>query len=136
MICVPATLTPRRPELAGTCKQAVQRLVKADPSLTAVAGWYHDALWGAREHWWTTREDGTIVDPTVEQFPTGHIAERRFYEPFSGIYPCPGCEIGVAVESLELAVGFCCGACHGDTIGFPSGSCTCTDAYVDPQEDL
>ncbi|MER6367100.1 hypothetical protein ABT255_01755 [Streptomyces mirabilis] len=122
------TLTPRRPDLLGTCQQAVETLVAADPRLTAVAGWYVDAVWGEREHWWAVTPDGEIVDPTVEQFPTGHVPELRHYAPYDGVYPCPGCGIAIACEDAANAVGFCCGACEGGTVGIPIGVCQCRDA--------
>lgn len=118
-------LTPRRPELAGTCKRAVDELVSADPSLTKVAGWYIDAVWGSREHFWAVDTDGKIVDPTVEQFPTGHIPSRRVYAPYEGVYPCPGCGILIECERLEDAGEPCCGACYGSMVGIFNGICKC-----------
>lgn len=126
MILVPDLFIPRHPELAGTCKQAVEKLVREDPSLTAVTGWYHDALWGAREHWWATREDGTIVDPTVEQFPTGHHPELRSYEVYDGTLPCRGCDLRIPKEQHSINTGFCCGGCFADTVGVPCDPCTCS----------
>jgi hypothetical protein len=117
------TLTPRRPELRGTCHEAAESLVEADHSLALVRGWYIDVVWGPREHWWCTRTDGEIVDPTVEQFPTGHIPELREYVPYEGIHPCPGCS--VAVREGEGYEGFCCAECYGATVGIPIGRCRC-----------
>ena len=120
-------LTPRRPELAGTCERAVNELVSADPSLTKVAGWYIDMVWGSREHFWAVDPDGKIVDPTVEQFPTGHIPSLRQYVPYEGFYPCPGCGILIECERREDAGGFCCGACYGSVVGIYSGICECVE---------
>lgn len=116
-------MNPRQPELRGTCKTAAEQLAKEDPSLTVVRGWYIDVHWGRQEHWWCVRADGGIVDPTVEQFPTGHVPGLRQYEPYEGIHPCPGC--GTAVREDRNYSGFCCGACYGSTVGFPGEPCRC-----------
>lgn len=122
------SLSPRQPELAGTCEQAVDSLIAQNPALTKVAGWYIDAHWGPREHFWATAPDGTIIDPTVEQFPTGHVPALRQYQPYAGVYPCPGCGIAISHPEREDPIGFCCGPCEGATIGLPIGVCSCTDA--------
>lgn len=115
-------LQPRQPELRGTCQQAVEKLVEQNTNLTAVRGWYLDTCWGPQEHWWATTLDGEIIDPTVEQFPTGHIPALRSYQPYEGVHPCPGC--GAPVESEQMAE-YCCGACHGSTVGIFVGICSC-----------
>lgn len=116
-------LQPRRPDLRGTCQQAIERLVADEPHLTAARGWYLDAQWGPQEHWWAVDADGEITDPTVEQFPTGHIPTLRRYQAYDGTHPCPGC--GVHVETEQSSDGFCCGPCHGATVGIPVGFCQC-----------
>lgn len=105
-----------------------EALADDDTSLRLVRGWYIDALWGEQEHWWCVNSAGEILDPTVEQFPTGHIPELRKYREYSGIYSCPGCGVAIAVETSPTmtADGFCCGTCYGDTVGFPGyGVCSC-----------
>jgi hypothetical protein len=119
------TLTPRRPALRGTCQKAAESLVATDPSLTLVRGWYIDAVWGQQEHWWCTDAEGGIIDPTVEQFPTGHIESLREYLPYNGLHPCPGCGTPVRAEDGETGGGFCCGGCYGSTVGIYVGPCTC-----------
>lgn len=118
-------LSPRQPALRGTCRQAAERLAASEDGLTVVRGWYLDAHWGTQEHWWCVRTDGEIVDPTVEQFPTGHLPALRHYVPFEGLYPCVGC--GVPVEEDQTIDGFCCGACYGSTVGVgcSGGPCRC-----------
>jgi hypothetical protein len=116
-------LTPRRPELRGTCEKAAKALAQKDPSLAVLSGWYIDTIWGPQEHWWCTRTDGEIVDPTVEQFPTGHVPALREYVPYEGLYPCIGC--GTPVRQDHGYDGFCCGACYGSTVGIPVGRCEC-----------
>lgn len=88
-----------------------------------VRGWYVDAIWGEQEHWWCETSDGTIVDPTVEQFPTGHVPALRSYRPYDGVYPCGGC--GASIRDGEDQDGFCCGACYGSVVGIWIGACEC-----------
>lgn len=116
-------MRPLRPELRGTCRTAAEQLAETDPSLSVVRGWYVDAHWGRQEHWWCVRPDGEIVDPTVEQFPTGHVPGLREYIPYEGVHPCPGC--GTEVHADRNYSGFCCGACFGSTVGLPAGRCGC-----------
>lgn len=113
-------LQPRRPDLRGQCQSAAKELVEQDASLRLVRGWYIDVDWGEQEHWWCERPDGTIVDPTVEQFPTGHMPSLRCYREYNGVHPCPGCCIPVEGDS-----GLCCGPCEGATVGISVGFCTC-----------
>lgn len=52
----------------GRCKSACETMRAAFPELTIVPGHVYCA-WGRRGHFWLTAPDGTIVDPTREQFP-------------------------------------------------------------------
>lgn len=77
----------------GQCAEVTQQMADAFPELTRVRGHYYCIVWGERAHWWLVDSDGTIVDPTADQFPTkgtGH------YEPWvegsaepTGM--CPNC---------------------------------------------
>lgn len=53
----------------GRCAEATLEMREAFPELTRVPGYVMDSFWGKRDHWWLTSPDGTIVDPTVSQFP-------------------------------------------------------------------
>lgn len=102
------------PSLRGKCEEYATRAVAADPSLTLVRGWYCDPIWGREEHWWTTRSDGSIHDPTAAQFPMGGVAE--WYEEFAGYYPCQEC--GREVLEQDLVSGGCCsGRCFTRMVG-------------------
>lgn len=90
--------------LRGKCQEYAERACADDNSLTLVRGWYCDPTWGREEHWWTTRPDGTIYDPTSGQFPMGGVTD--WYEPFEGVYPCEEC--GREVPEAELVQGRCC----------------------------
>jgi hypothetical protein len=49
--------------LKGKCYAWTHKFVEAFPQLRQVCGFY-----GHGEHYWCVEPDGTIVDPTVEQF--------------------------------------------------------------------
>jgi hypothetical protein len=60
---------PTSKESYGNCKEAVTKMKEAFPELTVTNGFVFDAMWGDRAHWWLKTEDGSIVDPTFNQFP-------------------------------------------------------------------
>jgi len=101
--------------LRGKCKKYAEAAVAADPALTLVRGWYVDPIWGREEHWWTTRPDGTIYDPTSAQFPMGGVTE--WYEPFTGTYPCMGCGVDVDADWIVQHNGCCSDRCYGRMVG-------------------
>lgn len=52
----------------GKCASATKAMVVAFPELRRVAGFAHvDHQW-TDQHWWCVAPDGTVVDPTAEQF--------------------------------------------------------------------
>ena len=103
-------------ELRGRCKELSEAAAAEDPTLTVTKGWYDDPLWGEQEHWWCTRPDGTIVDPTAAQFPVGGVAS--LYRPYVGKYPCWEC--GTATPEADLVDGrFCSGRCACRCVGVP-----------------
>ena len=61
----------------GKCKQFSEELCAQDSSLSLVKGWYHCPIWGRQEHWWCKKPDGTIIDPTVNQFPSKGLGEYQ-----------------------------------------------------------
>jgi hypothetical protein len=66
----------------GKCKQMSEESCKADPSMRLVRGHYLCPIWGVEEpHWWCERSDGTIFDPTKDQFPSRGMG---LYTPFDG----------------------------------------------------
>ena len=72
----------------GKCKEMSEALIVVDPSLRLVRGYYHDLFWGRQQHWWCVKADGTIVDPTKDQFPTKGAG---CYEEFDGSVECEYC---------------------------------------------
>jgi len=85
----------------GQCKKLCDQVIKKDPSLTLVRGWYYEPMWNKKEeHWWTIKQDGTIYDPSRKQFPSGGITE--FYTPFDeeiGLIVCEQC--GKEIKETE-----------------------------------
>ena len=67
----------------GKCKEFSQEAVLRDPTLRLVRGFYHCPFWGEQPHWWTVRLDGSIYDPTKDQFPSKGLGN---YEEFTGPY--------------------------------------------------
>lgn len=82
----------------GKCREYCERAIKQDPSLTIVRGYYYEPIWGTIEnHWWCVQSDGSIYDPTKDQFPSrgnGH------YEEFNGFYSCEQCGEEVAEADM------------------------------------
>lgn len=88
----------------GKCKEMVNAAVLADPTLRAVRGYYHCPLWGKQEHWWAEKPDGTIVDPTAKQFPSGGLGE---YEEFDGVLHCSECGKQIKEEFATFYGNYC-----------------------------
>lgn len=61
----------------GLCDVLAQQMAKAFSELTVVKGIYDCPLWDERGHWWCVAPDGSIVDPTAAQFPSGGLGEYR-----------------------------------------------------------
>lgn len=74
---------------AGRCRKYAEAAIAADPTLRLACGWYHCPMWGKRGHWWAVKPDGTIVDPTVTQFPTSGAGAD--YEEYDGTVECANC---------------------------------------------
>ena len=101
----------------GKCKRFSEELCTQDVTLTLVKGWYHCPIWGAQEHWWCKKPDGTVVDPTAKQFPSKGIGE---YEEYVGILCCEYCGTDVKEEDAYLVEHhvYCSYKCYGSDIGF------------------
>lgn len=77
----------------GRCKEVTEQMVAAFPELARVRGHYYCWSWGERAHWWLVDEQGEIVDPTAEQFPSKGCGEYAVWiegspEPTK---VCPNC---------------------------------------------
>jgi hypothetical protein len=101
----------------GKCKELCESACSEDKTLNLVRGHYYCPIWNTEEpHWWTVRVDGTINDPTKNQFPSRGLG---IYTPFDGIVLCAECGKEVAEEdaSKEGNYAFCCVRCHGRFVG-------------------
>lgn len=104
--------------LRGKCKEYAEKLVEEDSSLTLQRGHYICPIWGKQPHWWTTKPDGSIIDPTIDQFPKPHIGE---YVPFTGDIICDNC--GKTIPETEAYIdgnghyGFCSIKCNMRFVG-------------------
>lgn len=102
-------------ETRGKCATATRQMQEAFPELTRVRGHYYCPVWGERQHWWLTDEEGQIVDPTKEQFPSHG---RGGYEPWIEGSPeptgrCPNCG-ELIYDGREL----CSEECHRSYAAF------------------
>jgi hypothetical protein len=103
--------------LRGKCRELSEAAVAADPSLTLVRGHYFCPIWNTDEqHWWTVRADGSIFDPTREQFPSKGLG---IYTPFDGTVECSECGKQLKEEeaSFESRYCFCSTKCHMRFVG-------------------
>jgi hypothetical protein len=103
----------------GKCKEFCEEAIRNDPTLRLVRGYYYCVPWGTDEaHWWTVRQDGTIYDPTKDQFPDKGAG---FYEEFDGFVTCSECGKRIKEEDAEIDgnghYAFCSGLCHGRFVG-------------------
>lgn len=85
----------------GKCKELSEAACAADTTLTLVRGHYFCPIWNSDEpHWWCARQDGTIFDPSKDQFPSRGLG---IYTPFNGRISCADC----GKETNEEAASFC-----------------------------
>ena len=100
----------------GKCKEFCEALIKEDPTLTIARGYYFDFEWGEQSHWWCKKPDGTIVDPTKDQFPSKGMGT---YEEFKGTFKCSECRKEIA-EQHGIIMGnyiVCSDACALRLVG-------------------
>lgn len=92
-----------RLELRSTCEEAAIAACDRDPSLRLVRGHYWCPLLNTEEaHWWTVRPDGSIYDPTREQFMS---AGAGAYTEFAGTITCEHCGQKAQEEEASFAGG-------------------------------
>ncbi len=51
----------------GKCNEATNEMIKQFPELRRAAGFVYCG-WGRDQHFWCAAPDGSVVDPTAEQF--------------------------------------------------------------------
>ncbi len=89
----------------GTCEEACEAAVAADPTLRLVRGHYFDFAWGMQAHWWTEKPDGTVHDPTKDQFPSKGTG---MYEEFDGTAACENCGKEIREEDFVMCGHYPC----------------------------
>lgn len=100
----------------GKCREMAEDLVRQHPDIRLVQGFYHCPLWGKQPHWWTKKEDGTIIDPSAAQFPSYGAGD---YEEFNGKIQCEECGKEVTEEKayIDGNHAFCSRECFGRYVG-------------------
>ena len=105
-------------QFRGKCQEACQDAVRRDSGLRIVRGWYYCPVWGKQAHWWCVKPDGTIMDPTVRQFPTKGVGAE--YKEFDGYVDCEYCGQDILLDDAyryEQHI-YCSSACFGHDVGF------------------
>jgi len=103
----------------GKCKELSEAAIALDPTLRLVRGHYYCPMWGQQDHWWCEKPDGTIVDPSVNQFPSKGMGE---YEEFNGVCECAQCgkEVSEDEAILEGRYALCSENCRLRFVGLES----------------
>jgi hypothetical protein len=112
----PAVSTlPHDPSVAGWCQFAATKMAKQFPELRLARGWYGTPQ-RKSAHWWCVAVDGTIVDPTGEQFKERGLFDRYIELDVNAI-ACTGCTSTVAESDPSFYVvadsPFCSKTCAG-----------------------
>jgi hypothetical protein len=96
----------------GKCRAFSEELCRNDSTLRLVRGHYICPVWGEQAHWWCERPDGTIVDPTKDQFPSKGIGQ---YFEFNGMIACEYCGEEKQEEDAYIAGHhvYCSYTCYG-----------------------
>lgn len=76
------------PDPHRQCKEVTERMAAAFPELRRVRGHYVCPSEGPQPHWWMVTPDGTVLDPTREQFTS---PGQGVYEPHQGPEPTGTC---------------------------------------------
>lgn len=107
------------PEAYGKCAAVTLAMLVAFPELKRVRGHYYRYAWGERSHWWLVAPDGSIVDPTADQFPPKGRGE---YVPWVDGDPeptgiCANCS-GKVFDGGTV----CSAACHSEYAAYLMGT--------------
>jgi hypothetical protein len=105
-------------QFRGKCKELSEAAAQVDTSLRVVRGFYLCPMWGKQQHWWCVSPDGTIVDPSVKQFPTAGVGAE--YVEFDGNIECEYCAKSVPEQDachVDHHV-YCSDECYGHDVGF------------------
>jgi hypothetical protein len=98
----------------GKCKEYSELACQNDSSLVLCRGYYYCPIWNKQmQHWWTVRPDGSIFDPTKDQFPS---KGNGIYELFSGVVDCCMCDETISEDQIYKSGSWgvvCSGRCYG-----------------------
>lgn len=86
----------------GKCLDFCYEEIAKDSSLTLTRGFYYCLFWGEQQHWWLTRSDGSILDPTKDQFPSKGLGEYVPIPEGGLVIPCETC--GKEIEEKNFIV--------------------------------
>ena len=104
-------------ELRGKCKELSEKACEEDETLMLVRGHYYCPYVNkSYPHWWTMKADGSIHDPTKQQFLSNGQGE---YMPFNGIVECAQCgkEMSEDDASFYGNYAFCGMSCQMRFVG-------------------
>lgn len=114
------TYVARQPNrfVRGKCSDATKEMVAAFPELRRVCGFVR-APWGDDQHWWCIAPDGSVVDPTREQFPAVFgYEEVDLANPHR---PIPTGRCADCGEPTFNGESFCGSACEAATVAYLNG---------------
>jgi hypothetical protein len=99
------------------CAEMTLDICEEFPSLTRVRGHYICDIWGKWTHWWVIDENGEIIDPTVDQFPSKGLGTyipnvEGTAEP---VGKCINCGEYI-FEAKSKSLSFCSKNCEKNTI--------------------
>lgn len=101
----------------GKCKELCEDACNKDPTLILVRGHYFCPIWNTEEsHWWCVKQDGTIYDPSKDQFPSKGLG---IYAPFNGKVTCAECgkELDECDARFDSNYAFCSVSCNMKFVG-------------------
>ena len=87
----------------GKCHQAARIMQEAFPELRIVVGYVTAGSWGERDHAWLVAPDGSIVDPTAQQFQQG-VSDYQEWKPGDpvNVGPCANCGEDIWIRARKL----------------------------------
>ena len=84
----------------GKCKELCEAAIVSDSTLKLVRGHYFDPIRNTdEEHWWTVKQDGTIYDTSIKQFPS---KGSGIYTEFDGKVACSECGKIILEENMIM----------------------------------
>lgn len=97
--------------LLGKCVAAVDAMHQEFPELRKVRG-HVETPWGRRGHWWLEASDGSIIDPTAEQFPAIWSYDEFKDGDEVRLGSCMNCGVELWGQPEEYGKCICSQECH------------------------